>query len=366
MSAPTDKGLGAPLFGSLTVEGAVRVGLLGLLVYWALQVIGPFLTIGLWSGILAVALYPVFDWLSQRLRSPRAAATLLTLLCALVVIGPVTWLGLSVIGGAEYAVKGLNSSTFSVPLPADSVKSWPLIGERVYELWTLAATDTKSMLLEILPKFKPVGGKLLDVAGTVVFGLLEFIASIVIAGFLFIPGPRLAEALRVSLRRIFGSRSEEMLHIATSTIRSVSRGVVGVSLVQSLLAGLGFLVAGVPAAGFLTFIALVLGIIQIGPGILLLPVVIWGWTVMETTTALLFTVYMIPVALIDNVVKPFVLAAGLATPMPVILVGVIGGTIVFGISGLFLGPVVLSVAWALVAAWVQENQSEDHATSAAK
>jgi predicted PurR-regulated permease PerM len=355
MTTKEGQGTASALVGPFTVEAVVRLGLLALLAYWALQVIGPFLTIGLWSAILTVALYPTFAWLARRLGRPRTAATLLTLLCVLIVIGPVTWLGVSLIGGANFVVRALQAKTLSIPLPADSVKSWPLVGERIYHLWTLAATDTKAMLAQVLPRLQPVGGKLLNVAGAVVVGLLEFIASIVIAGFLFVPGPRLAESLRASLRRVFGPRSEEMMKIAGSTIRNVSRGVVGVSLMQALLAGLGFLVAGIPAAGFLTLGVLVLGIIQVGSGPILLPVVVWSWFKLKTTTALVLTIYLVPVGLIDNVLKPIVMAHGLAAPMAIILVGVIGGTIVFGVSGLFLGPIVLSVAWALVAAWVQET-----------
>jgi predicted PurR-regulated permease PerM len=184
---------------------------------------------------------------------------------------------------------------------------------------------------------------------------LEFVASIVIAGFLYSPGPQLADALRAFLRRTLSDRGEEIAELAGSTIRKVSRGVVGVALVQSFLAGLGFLVAGIPAAGFLTLLALVLSIIQIGPAIVLIPIVVWSWTAMETTSALLFTAYMVPVGLVDNVLRPLVMARGLTTPMPIILIGVVGGTIAFGISGLFLGPIVLSVAWVLVVAWVRED-----------
>ena len=146
-------------------------------------------------------------------------------------------------------------------------------------------------------------------------------------------------------------------NLAGSTIRNMSRGVVGIALVQSFLAGLGFLAAGVPAAGFLSFIALVLAIIQIGPAILFIPIVVWSWTAMETTNALLFTAYMVPVGLVDNVLRPFVMARGLTTPMPVILIGVVGGTLAYGISGLFLGPVVLSVTWALLVAWMHEDSA---------
>src|SRR6516162_762356 len=228
---------------SSTVDVAIKIGLLGLLVYWSLKVIGPFLTVGLWSAILAVALYPMFDWLAQRLGSRRLAAILVTLLCLMIVVGPVAWLGFGLIHGVEYVIKELESSVLSIPFPAETVKDWPLIGKPVYDLWTRAATDTKAILLEVMPRLKPLAGQLLEIAQSVIFGLLEFVASIVIAGFLYSPGPQLADSLRAFLRRTLSDRGEEIAELAGSTIRNVSRGVVGVALVQSFLAGLGFLVA---------------------------------------------------------------------------------------------------------------------------
>jgi predicted PurR-regulated permease PerM len=339
----------------LTVEVAIKIGLLGLLVYWSLQVIGPFLTVALWSVILTVALYPLFDRLARRLRSRRLAAIMITLLCLMIVVGPVAWLGLKLIDEVELVVRELNSKPLSIPLPAETVRDWPLIGEQVYQLWTRVATDMKAVLVEVAPRLKPLGSQLLEIAQSGVFGLLEFVASIVIAGFLYSPGPQLADALRALLRRTLSDRGEEIAELAGSTIRNVSRGVVGVALVQSFLAGLGFLVAGIPGAGLFTLLALVLSIIQIGPAIVLIPIVAWSWTTMETTSALLFTAYMVPVGLVDNVLRPLVMARGLTTPMPIILIGVIGGTIAFGIGGLFLGPIILSVAWVLVVAWVRED-----------
>jgi predicted PurR-regulated permease PerM len=354
MTTPNDR-IGTPANGTLTVDAAIRIGLLALLLYWSWQVVGPFVSIALWSAILTVALYPLFDWLAGRLGSRRLAAALITLLCMLIVIGPVTWLGFGLIHTVEFAVRGLESDTSFIPLPDDSVKSWPLIGEQAYRLWTLAATDMKSVIVETAPMLKPLGGSALNIAGAVVLGLLQFVAAIVVAGFLYAPGPHLARSLGAMLRRIFGPRSEDMLKLAGSTIRNVSRGVVGIAVVQSFLAGLGFLAAGLPAAGFFTFLALVLGIVQIGPTVLLVPIVIWSWTAMETVSALVFTGYMIAVGLVDNVLRPLVLARGLTTPMPIILIGVFGGTIAYGISGLFLGPIVLAVTWALLVAWMQEN-----------
>jgi predicted PurR-regulated permease PerM len=357
MNAERDTVIDSARSRSSPVDLVVRIGLLALLAFWSLKIIGPFLTVALWSAILTVGLYPVFSWLAKRLGSQRLAATVITVLCLMVVIGPVTWLGMGLIGAAEFVAGEFDSKLFSIALPSESVKSWPIIGEQAYQLWSRAATDTKGILLEIAPSLKPLGGKLLEIAGTVVFGLLEFVASILIAGFLYVPGPHLVDSLRALLRRISGQYSEEMMTLAGATIRNVSRGVVGVALVQSFLAALGFLGAGIPAAGFLGFLALLLGIVQIGPAILILPIIIWCWTAKETSTALMFTAYMIPVSLIDNILRPLVMARGLTTPMPIILIGVIGGTIADGISGLFLGPIILSVAWALAVAWVKDNES---------
>ena len=142
--------------------------------------------------------------------------------------------------------------------------------------------------------------------------------------------------------------------------------MIGISLLQALLAGLGLIVAGVPGAGLLSFLALVLGIVQIGASIVIAPVIIWGWLTMQTHTALLFTAYMVPVSLLDNFLRPIVLAHGLKTPMLVILMGVIGGLIVHGIIGLFVGPIVLAIAWELVQAWMREESEGDRSGSTGK
>ena len=128
--------------------------------------------------------------------------------------------------------------------------------------------------------------------------------------------------------------------------------MIGISLLQALLAGVGLMLAGGPGAGLIALGVLILGIVQIGPGILLLPVIIWVWTAMDTITALIFTLFMVPVTFMDNFLKPNVMARGLETPMLVIFIGVIGGTLTHGLVGLFLGPIVLAVFYELLVAWV--------------
>jgi predicted PurR-regulated permease PerM len=343
------------------VELTIRLGVLGLLLYWAFILVSPFITIAAWSVVLTVALYPVYDWMVTRFGGRRRfAAALLTFFGLLIVIGPATWLVLGLIDSLRTLSTQLDLSAVSVPPPANSVKTWPLIGEAVYQFWDLASTNLQAALVKIAPQLKPLGGNLLQIAADAGGGMIKLIAAIVISGFLFAPAPRLIAAVRQFSRKLASGRGEHFVALAGATIRNVSRGVVGISMLQALLAGVGFSVAGIPGASLMTSAVLVLGIIQVGPSVLIVPVIIWCWMSMDTTTALLFTVYMIPVSLLDNVLRPIVMARGLATPMIVIAVGVIGGAISFGITGLFLGPITLAVIWELLAAWInQSNGGEE-------
>jgi predicted PurR-regulated permease PerM len=335
---------------------AIRLVCLGLLAYWALILIRPFLTIIVWSIIIAVALYPIFEWLSAKLHGRRAlAAITITLLSLLVIFGPATWLGLSLAESVQILSVRFSEGTIAVPPPPEAVKAWPLIGNKTYETWQLASTNLRTLLVQAAPHLKPLGTSLLGSAGSIGVNLLKFIVATIISGFLFIPGPALVQSAKNILHHVAARRGEEFVAIAGATIRNISRGVIGVAIVQTLLAGIGLMLAGVPGAGLISFVVLVLGIIQIGPSIVLIPVIIWSWFVMDTPIAILFSVYMILVNLLDNILRPLVMAKGLSTPMPIILVGVFGGTIAHGLIGLFVGPIVLSIAWQLLALWTRNE-----------
>jgi predicted PurR-regulated permease PerM len=338
------------------IETAIRLGALALLLYWTLILVRPFISIVIWSVVLSVALYPAFAWMTHLLGGRRRlAAFLVTVLSLLVVIGPATWLALGLIDSLRVISERLDFSALAIPPPSKTVKDWPLIGDSIYQFWDLASTNFKAALAKILPQLKPLGSSLLRIGADTGIGIIKFLASIIVAGFLFSPAPALADAVKNFSRRLNPERGEEFVVQAGATIRAVSRGVIGISVLQALLAGLGLMTAGVPQASLIAFAVLILGIIQIGPTIIIVPVIIWSWTAMETTSALLFTAYMIPVNLVDNILRPIVMGRGLKTPMLVILIGVIGGTLAYGITGLFLGPIVLAVIWELLAAWIKER-----------
>jgi len=347
------------LFETASVEWLLRVGCLAVLVYWSLLLVQPFLTIIVWSIVLAVALYPIFDWARTRLRLPRAlAAFLITVMSLSIVLGPATWLAVSLVGSVRWIVDQLNSGAIAVPRPSPAIKDWPLIGDAVFQFWDLASTNLGAALVELGPQLKPLGPTVLGAAGSAGINTLQFIVAVVISGFLFVPGPSLVDYFKTLSDRIATRRGEEFVDLAGATIRNLARGVIGLSILQALLAGLGFIVAGVPAAGLFSFLALVFGIVQIGAWVVILPVMVWSWLTMSTEPALLFTIYLIPVSLLDNLLRPFVLAHGLKTPMLVILVGVVGGIIAHGMSGLFIGPVVLAIGWELLRAWTREELDE--------
>lgn len=342
-----------------TVIGlAIRLAFLGVILFLSLSIIRPFLETMVWSVVLAVALYPVFDLLANWLGGRRGlAAALITILLLLIIIGPVTWLALDLVDVPKMIYARLDSGQLSVPAPIETVKNWPLIGEPIFQFWELASTNLTAALAKVAPHLKPVGSTLLGAAGSASVAILQFLASVIVAGFLFAPGPMLVDGVAMFLHSRVSQRGSEFMQLAGATIRNVSQGVIGVSLLQALLAGIGLTVAGVPGASLIAFGVLVMGIIQIGPSVIIVPVIIWSWMTMETWTAVLFTAYMVPVNLVDNVLRPIIFARGLKTPMLVIIVGVIGGTLSNGIIGLFVGPIVLAVTWDLLIAFVRDNEA---------
>ncbi len=345
------------LSGEDEIQLTIRLALLALLIYWSFVVIRPFVPILAWSVVLTVALYPVFNWLSRLLGNrPKLAAIILTAINLGIVIGPATWLGLSAVEGVRSFAAQLGSGTLVIPSPPAAVKDWPVIGGKLYGLWDQASTNLRALLGEAAPQLKPVAGTILGLAGDAGMGALKFLVAVVLAGLLFPAGPRLVAGGRSFLSRVVAERSENFLVLAGATIRSVSQGVIGIAVFQSLLAGIALKLADVPRAGLLAFAVLMLGILQIGSAIILIPVLIWLWSARDFTTALLMTLFLVPVGLADNVLKPIVMGRGLTTPALVIFIGVIGGTLAHGMVGLFIGPIILAVAWELMTAWIREDR----------
>jgi predicted PurR-regulated permease PerM len=335
------------------IQIAIRLALLAFLIYWSFVLLSPFIPILAWSVVLAVALYPAYDWLSAHLgHRPRIAAIIVTLAVLAVFLGPAAWLGIGVVEALRNISDQLTSGDLTIPTPPESVKDWPVLGATLHEYWQMASVNLESALRQVAPHLKPLAGPVLVLAGSAGTGTLKFLLSVVISGFLFPYGPPLVAASKRALARIVPERSESFLALAGATIRTVLQGVIGIAALQAVLAGVVLKVAGVPNAGVLAFAILVLGILQIGSLPILVPVVIWVWMVKDVGAAVLITIFLVLVGISDNALKPLLMGRGLSTPVLVIFIGVLGGTLAHGIVGLFIGPIILAVAWELMIAWI--------------
>lgn len=345
-----------PVFLSRVAEATVRVGVLVVLVAWCLQIVWPFLVPLVWGVIIAIAAYPAYRWLQVALGGRRKlAATIFTLLALVLLIGPTILLAETLVGGTQELAINMRDGTVAIPAPPEGISQWPVIGQPLQRLWQLASVDLEQALGHMGPQLRAFARWLLSAAAGVGLGILQFVFAIIIAGVLLAqarPGHRAAYAIAI---RLAGERGAELADLAHMTIRSVTRGILGVALIQSLLAGLGFLAVGLPAAGFLALICLVLALVQ-SIVIVLVPTVIYVFATADPVVAGVFLIWSLFVGLIDNVLKPILLGRGVKAPMIVIFIGAIGGFLAFGIIGLFVGAVVLALGYELFLSWLHEGQ----------
>lgn len=336
---------------------AVKLGLFFVLVYCAAVLLEPFLFIGLWSLILVVTLYPIYSWTARRLGGQRTlAAFIVTTIILLLFTGPIIWLGLSMMEGVGSLSQQLNDGAIAIPPPPQRIRSWPFIGGQLFDLWHLASRNLREAIREALPYLSPLTSLARKIAEGVATGIPTFLVSLIVAAALFPPAPSLLEALRTVLQRLLPTRGEELLTLTGATIRNISQGVVGLSFLQAILAGVGLILAGIPGGGLLAVGVLIFGILQM-QGVLFIPVFVWIWLSFDSMTALALTAYLGPVSILNNVLSPVVMAHGLKTPMLVIFIGLIGGIVAHGIIGLFIGPIVLAVTWELLIAWIKHEKA---------
>lgn len=351
---PAASPIAASRYPDPAVEAAIRIGLIGALLLLCYRIIEPFLVPIAWAIILAVASWPGYKRLLGLVGGRRVtAAVLFVLIALLVLLVPVTMLSGTVVQGAEWLARGFESGDLKVPTAPD-LSHVPLFGAEIQSLWQDASTNLQDVLRTLEPQLKAIGSWLLHLATSAGVGLLHFVLAILIAGVLLAKsdvGRRAAHAIGW---RLAGPRGLGFVRLAEIVVRSVSRGILGVALIQAMLAGLGMLAAGVPMAGLWALVALLLAVVQIGAFPVLLPVMIYLFYTADLTTAVLFALWSLFVGSIDNVLKPMLLGRGASVPMPVIFIGAIGGFVAAGIIGLFIGAVILALGYELFLAWLAE------------
>jgi predicted PurR-regulated permease PerM len=326
--------------------------------FWVLS---PFLTSILWATIVVVTIWPILLRLQALVGGSRGlAVTIMTLTILLVVFIPVTIAVSTIVSNAHGVTAGIRSlETTSLPAPPAWIEGVPFVGARIAARWaSFAALDAEQRLAIVTPYVQSALQWFVAKAGNLSTMMLQFLLTTIISAILMTNGETVREGILRFARRLAGQRGYNATVLAAQTIRSVVLGVVVTALVQSAIGGGGLWMAGVPAAGLLTAVMFFLCLSQLGPLLVMLPAVAWLYWAGRNGAGTVLLVIALIAGTFDNFVRPILIKRGADLPLVLIFAGVLGGLLAFGIIGLFIGPVVLSVGYTLLGEWVAEDETE--------
>ena len=350
----TEKISARATIGSI-VDVLLPLLLLGLLVALCVQLLAPFVGLLVWTIILAVCFKPLHERLMvKRGMSARRSAVIIGVALSALVLVPTAIAASSAARSIPELVATVQSGDRQVPPPPARLKEIPVVGERAHATWMQASTDMPAFTKKYGAQIAGFTKSLLSMAAGLFTAVLALVLAIVFAAICLAYAAPLRAYLARVFARITGDRrsGEHYMDLIAATIRSVANGVIGVAFVQALLVGIGFFAIGMPGAGLLSLLAMAFGVVQVPVILITLPAILYAFAAKSTTVAIIFTVWSLVGGLSDAVLKPMMIGHGLEVPMPIILLGVIGGVMAFGLVGLFIGAVVLAVGYVLFGEWV--------------
>lgn len=339
------------------VLGVMTIGGLTLASFW---VIRPFLLAGIWATMIVVATWPALRALERRLWGRRSlAVAVMTLALVLIVIAPLATAVVAIAERSDDIIAWVKSlAAFSVPQPPEWVQRIPVVGARVTERWrTTASASPDDLLRQATPYIRDVAPWVLGQAGTLGTLLVQLLLAMVIVAILYAKGEMAAAGVLAFARRLGGDAGERVTVLSAQAIRAVAFGIVGTALIQAVVGGIGLAIAGVPYALLLTSVMFMFGIAQIGAVPVLVGAVVWVYWTSGTFWGTVLLVWTVVTGSFDNVLRPILIKRGADVPFLLIFAGVLGGLLAFGLIGLFVGPVVLSVTYTLLEAWVTRGDA---------
>ena len=340
-------------------DTTIRLFILILIVGWCLAIMYPFVSIILWSLILAMAMHPLHKIMSEKMGGRPKLASTIIVLSVLVIIFLPTWLLIdSLITQVKDLKASFDSGTLTIPPPTEKVKDWPIIGAGLYDLWQNASVNLVQTVMKYKDQLIGVGSKIGTGILSAVGGVIQIMISFIIAAILLVFGEA-GEGIRKFFRKLAGDRGDEYADMTLKTVSNVVKGIIGVALILALLNGIVFLLAGIPYAGIWTLLVFVLGVLQIPLFFVTVPIIVYLFAVKELMPAILWTVLLLVAGLSDNVLKPILLGKGAPVPMLVIFIGVIGGFMFSGFIGLFTGAIVMSLGYKLFVGWINSTNVEE-------
>ena len=340
-----------------SINSFIKICFLTILFVSSYLIIKPFLLLLIWSVIIAVSLYPFYEKLINFFKGKKKkfVTTAFVLFLLSIIIAPSIYIANSVVDSALDIISKFNNENLTISLPNESVKSWPLIGEKAYTLWSNASSDLQGFIKNYPEQVKASVGWFFNSITGLMGSIILSLIALIVAG-VFMSSAKEGHGTVVAFaNKLIDDNRENLIQMCVNTIRSVVKGIILVSVIQAGLAFIGFSMIGLSTAGILTFVVLVCAIVQLPVSLVVIPVIIYVFSFSDTTPAIVFSVYILAVSLVDNFLKPMLLAKGLETPMILILIGAIGGMMFLGILGLFIGPVILAIAHRLYINWVTPN-----------
>lgn len=341
---------------ALAIEIAIKLGLLTLILYISYLIAKPFIGIVVWGIIMAVALSPLITMIDKYVGNRKRVIIGFTIVVVLALLIPTYMLSGSMIESSTALVHSMKEGNITIPPPTENVKEWPVIGEKAYAFWDSASHNLKQTLTPFVDDIKGMAGSIFSALGSGLGTIFMFVGSFIIAGVFLLASDASVKLYRNILTRIVGDRGDEWAELSTLTVRSVMLGVIGVAVIQAVFALIGLGLMGVPLAALWALIIMFLTIIQVPALLVIAPIIAYVFSQGSGTTEIIFTVYMLIVGASDGVLKPLLMGRGVDIPMLVILIGAIGGMMLMGMIGLFIGAVIFALAYKLFSAWMADTE----------
>jgi predicted PurR-regulated permease PerM len=353
-----DQDKGSSNYVKIAVDLILKVGTFFLLVFLCFIILKPFLGMLFWGLIIAIILFPLFQRLSGLLgHRNKLTSVLMTLVALSVLVLPSIWLVNQLVEGIKFLAGYLQEGEVTIPPPTDSVAHWPLIGSWVYEKWMALSVNMGDTLKGFMPQIVSWGEKTLGTLANIGIGVIQFAASIIIAGIFLIFFKKGSESGSKIFKKVLGEKGQEYLEVSLKTIRNVASGVLGVALIQTTLMGVGLILANIPLAAVWIVVLLIMTIAQIPALLFNIPLLIYLFAFRDPLPAVFWAVYFLVMGMLDNVLKPLIMGKGSEVPMLLIFLGALGGFIAFGFIGLFLGAIVLSLVYKMYHTWLDTVES---------
>ena len=347
---------------SLAIEIAIKVGLVAMVIYLSFLIAKPFMAIVVWGVIIAVAISPLIDSIEKRVGNRKKIIIAITVAVIAALLIPTYSLSGKMVESSQTIVHTMKDGNITIPPPTEKVKEWPLIGEKAYAFWDSASKNLKATLAPFSEKIKELAGTIFSKMGGLIGTIFLFVGSMIIAAVFLIGSEGAVKFYKDISRRLLGTKGDEWATLSTLTVRSVVNGVIGVAVIQATFALIGMALMGVPLAMVWGIGIMFLTIIQVPALLIIGPVIAYVFSQGSGTAEIVFTIYMLIVGSMDGVLKPILMGRGVDVPMLVILIGAIGGMMLMGMIGLFVGAVIFALAYTLFGFWMnieEETEAEE-------